>query len=100
MTKFLLTFATLGLIAGGALAEETSTTTITTTILPPPTVSTKDTETTTTTYPFSNLVTTNRKTTETGNGVAVQSESTVHAYPPGATVPPVGTSSTTTIQAR
>ena len=100
MTKSLLaTFAALGLMAGSAVAE-TSTTTTTTTVTPPPAVSTKDSEVTTTTYPFSNLVTTSKKSTENANGVATQSESTVHAYPPGATVPPVGTSTTRTMEVK
>jgi hypothetical protein len=104
MTKLWLAgAAALSLIAVSAMAE-TSTTTTTTTIAPlvtpPPTVATTDSATTTTTYPFSNLVTTTNKTTETVNGVGTARETTIQAYPPGATVPPQVTGSSRPIDAK
>jgi hypothetical protein len=49
------------------------------------------------TYPLSNMVTTTKKTTDIRNGVAVETETTTNAYPPGtATVPPVVTTTTKT----
>jgi hypothetical protein len=100
MTRISLAAAVaMGLLSGSAMAQtsETTTTTITT---QPPTISTQDREVVTKTYPFSNLVTTEEKKTETTNGMATQSQSTVHAYPPGSTIPPVGTSTTRTIESK
>ena len=48
-----------------------------------------------TTYPFSNLVTTTQKKVEMVNGAPVETVTTTHAYPPGATVAPVTTTATT-----
>src|SRR5580698_8389767 len=45
-----------------------------------------------TSYPFSNLITTTKKTTSTVNGVTTETETTTQAYPPGtSTVAPTVT---------
>jgi hypothetical protein len=57
----------------------------------------KSTETTitNTSYPFSNLITTTRKTTNIVNGVATETVTTTQTYPPGtATVAPMVTTTT------
>jgi hypothetical protein len=102
MTRLLIAGAAVfGMMAGSAMAE-TSTTVTTTTTAPvtPPTVAKTDTETTTKTYPFSNLVTTTEKKTDTVNGVGVQKDTVIQAYPPGATVPPQVTTSTRPIETK
>ncbi len=48
-----------------------------------------------TTYPFSTLQTTTQKHVEMVNGVPVETVTTTHAYPPGATIAPVTSTSQT-----
>jgi hypothetical protein len=58
---------------------------------------TTETTITNTSYPLSNLITTVKRTTETHNGVAVETVTTTQAYPPGtSTIPPTVTTTTST----